>query len=138
VKIEREPADVFGYVADPSKDLSWRSHLLASQIDGGEMALGSIVHQRYEYQGRTVDAELEVTEYAPPEHLGFRLRGKLRARVLFTCVPEAGGTRVDMSGTVELTGAAAFFEGRIHRELDQVIATDLKRLKTVLEHHPAV
>jgi carbon monoxide dehydrogenase subunit G len=137
VTIEREPADVFGYMADPSKDTSWRSHLLASQIDGGEMALGSIVHQRYSYQGRTFEAELEVTEYAPAEHLGFRLRGKLRARILFTCVPEAGGTRVNMSGTVELNGAAAFFEGRIQRELDQVISTDLKRLKTVLERTEA-
>ncbi len=64
VTIERQSADVSAYMADPLKDLSWRSHLLASQVQGGEMALGSIVQQRYSYQGRTVEAELEVTEYA--------------------------------------------------------------------------
>jgi carbon monoxide dehydrogenase subunit G len=135
VTIEREPADVFSYIADPGNDLSWRSYLTASRAAPGELAVGSIVHQRYSYQGRSVDAELEVTEYAPPEHLGFRLQGKIRARVLLTCVSEAGGTRVNMSGSVELSGAAALFEGRIQRELDQTITTDLKRLKTVLERH---
>jgi carbon monoxide dehydrogenase subunit G len=133
VLIQREPSEVFGFISDPSKDLSWRSYLVASHAVDAELAVGSIVRQTYTYEGRTVEAELEVTEYAPPEHIAFRTHGKVHARIVCTCAAESGGTRFNMSGTVELSGPAALFEGRIQRELDQTIATDLKRLKAALE-----
>jgi carbon monoxide dehydrogenase subunit G len=133
ILIEREPADVFRFVSDPTKDLSWRSHLVASRSADAELAVGSVVRQTYTYQGHTVEAELEVSEYAPPEAIGFRLRGQIRARISYACAPEAGGTRFSMSGTYELSGPAALFEGRIQRELDEAVGTDLKRLKAVLE-----
>jgi carbon monoxide dehydrogenase subunit G len=133
VVIDREPSEVFRFVSDPTKDLSWRSHLVASSSADAELAAGSIIRQTYTYQGHTVEAELEVSEYAPPETIGFRLRGQIRARVNYTCAPEAGGTRFSMSGTYELSGPAALFEGRIQRELDEAVVADLKRLKTALE-----
>jgi carbon monoxide dehydrogenase subunit G len=133
VVIDREPSEVFRFVSDPTKDLSWRSHLVASSSADAELAAGSIIRQTYTYQGHTVEAELEVSEYAPPESIGFRLRGQIRARVNYTCAPEAGGTRFSMSGTYELSGPAALFEGRIQRELDEAVVADLKRLKTALE-----
>ncbi|MDO8916286.1 MAG: SRPBCC family protein [Coriobacteriia bacterium] len=133
VVIAREPADVFAYVSDPSNDLSWRSYLVASHAVDAELTVGSIIRQTYSYQGRSVDVDLEVTDYAPPEHIGLRARGKIPARINLTCAPESGGTRFNMSGSAELTGPASLFEGRIQRELDQTIATDLKRLKAALE-----
>jgi carbon monoxide dehydrogenase subunit G len=133
VLIQREPSDVFRFVSDPSKDLSWRSHLVSSNAADAELAVGSVVRQTYSYQGHTVEAELEVTEYAPPENIDYRLRGQMRARISFTCAAEAGGTRFSMSGTYELSGPASLFEGRIQRELDEAVVADLKRLKAVLE-----
>jgi carbon monoxide dehydrogenase subunit G len=133
VLIEREPADVFRFVSDPSKDLSWRSHLVASRSADAELTVGSVVRQTYTYQGHTVEAELEVSEHAPPETIVFRLRGQMRARITYSCAPEAGGTRFSMSGTYELSGPASLFEGRIQRELEEAAVADLKRLKTVLE-----
>jgi carbon monoxide dehydrogenase subunit G len=133
VVIQREPSEVFGFISDPSKDLSWRSYLLASRTADAELAVGSIIRQTYSYEGRTVEAELEVTEYVPPERIAFRTRGKVHARIVCTCVAESGGTRFNMSGTADLTGPASLFEGRIQRELDQTIATDLGRLKAALE-----
>jgi carbon monoxide dehydrogenase subunit G len=133
VLIQREPSDVFRFVSDPSKDLSWRSHLVSSNAADAELAVGSVVRQTYSYQGHTVEAELEVTEYAPPETIDYRLRGQMRARISFTCAAEAGGTRFSMSGTYELSGPASLFEGRIQRELDEAVVADLKRLKAVLE-----
>jgi carbon monoxide dehydrogenase subunit G len=133
VVIDREPEDVFRFVSDPTKDLSWRSHLAASRSVDAELSVGSIVRQTYSYQGHTVEAELEVTECTPPATIAFRLRGQISARVNFTCEPEAGGTRFNMSGTYELSGPAALFEGRIQRELQDAVTADLKRLKAVLE-----
>jgi uncharacterized protein YndB with AHSA1/START domain len=133
VVIQLEPSEVFRYISDPSKDLSWRSHLVASHAADAQLAVGSIIRQTYSYEGHTVEAELEVTEYAPPERIALRTHGKMRARIVCTCEPESGGTRFSMSGTAELTGPASLFEGRVQRELDQTIATDLKRLKTALE-----
>jgi carbon monoxide dehydrogenase subunit G len=133
VLIAREPAEVFAFVSDPSNDQSWRSYLVASHAVDAELAVGSIIRQSYSYQGQSAEVELEVTDFAPPEHLGLRARGKIPARINLTCAAESGGTRFNMSGSAELTGPAALFEGRIQRELDQTIATDLKRLKAAIE-----
>jgi carbon monoxide dehydrogenase subunit G len=132
VFIERDPAEVFAYVSDPSKDLSWRSFLVASRAVG-DPAVGSIVRQTYSYQGHSVDVELEVTEYAPPERMELVARGKVPARISLTCTPEAGGTRFSVSGSAQLTGLASMFAGRIQRELDAAIVADLGRLKSALE-----
>jgi hypothetical protein len=133
VVIAREPSEVFRFVSYPSNDLSWRSYLVSSHAADAPLAVGSTIRQTYSYQGRSVEVELEVTDYAPPEHIGLRARGKIPARINLTCTPEPGGTRFNMSGSAELTGPASLFEGRIQRELDQTIATDLERLKKALE-----
>jgi carbon monoxide dehydrogenase subunit G len=133
VLIQRDTSDVFRFVSDPSKDLSWRSHLVSSTAVDAELAVGSVVRQTYSYQGHTVEAELEVTDLRPPETIDYRLRGQIRARINFTCAAEAAGTRFSMSGTYELSGPASLFEGRIQRELDEAVVADLKRLKAVLE-----
>ncbi len=130
--IARDPAEAFAYVSDPSKDLAWRSFLVASRAVG-ELGAGSIVRQTYSYQGRTVEVELAVTEYAPPERIELVARGKVPARISLTCTPEAGGTRFSVSGSAELAGLASMFAGRIQRELDAAIVTDLGRLKVALE-----
>jgi uncharacterized protein YndB with AHSA1/START domain len=133
VVIQREPSEVFRYISDPSKDLSWRSYLVSSHAVDAPLAVGSIIRQKYSYQGHAAEAELEVTAYVPPERLELRTRGQIKGRVVCTCAAESGGTRLSMSGSGELTGAASMFESRVQREVDQTIATDLKRLKTVLE-----
>ncbi|MDO8950482.1 MAG: SRPBCC family protein [Actinomycetota bacterium] len=133
IVIAREPEAVFQFVSDPAKDTSWRSFVTASHASDGAVAVGSRVRQTYSYQGRTADLEVEVTEYAPPERIGFRTHGQLRARINYTCVPEAGGTRFNMSLAADIPGPAALFEARIQREADGAIAGDLKRLKAALE-----
>lgn len=133
IVIEREPADVFAYVTDPAKDLSWRSFLVTSH-GPAPLAAGSMVRQTYSYQGHTVNVELEVTAYEPPDRIELKAHGSVPARIVLTCTPEDGGTRFNLSGIAELTGLASMFEGRIQRELDAAIAGDLKRLKAVLEH----
>lgn len=132
IVIAREPADVFRFVSDPAKDTSWRSYVTAAHATG-PMAVGARSRQTYSYQGRITDLELEVTEYAPPERISFRTHGQVRARIGYSCVPDAGGTRFNMSMSADIPGPAALFESRIQRELDRVISADLKRLKAALE-----
>lgn len=133
IEITREPAHVFRLVSDPSKDMSWRSYVSASHGTGEVLGQGSRLRQTYSYEGRTQELEVEVTEYVPPERIGFRTHGQLRARISYSCVAEPGGTRFNMSLAAELPGPAAMFESRIQREVERVIAADLKRLKAVLE-----
>jgi carbon monoxide dehydrogenase subunit G len=132
IVIEREPAAVFAYVTDPAKDLSWRSFLTASH-GPRPLAAGSIVRQTYSYQGHAVSVELEVTAYEAPERIELKAQGRYPARFVLTCEPEGGGTRFSMSGTLQLSGLAAMFEGRVQREADAAVAGDLKRLKAALE-----
>jgi carbon monoxide dehydrogenase subunit G len=133
IVIAREPEAVFRFVSDPTRDTTWRSFVTASHAAEGAVTVGSRVRQTYSYQGRTIELEVEVTEYAPPERIGFRTHGELRARINYTCVAEAGGTRFNMSLAADIPGPAALFESRIQREVDGAIATDIKRLKAALE-----
>jgi len=109
---------------------------MASRGDGQALAVGSRVRQTYSYEGRVVEIEVEVTEYAPPERVGFRTHGQVRARINYSCAAESGGTRINMSMAAEIPGPAALFESRIKRELDRVIEADLKRLRATMEQSP--
>jgi len=47
--------------------------------------------------------------------------------------PDGDGTRLSVSGTIELGGFAALAGGAIGRALDAELASSLKRLKSILE-----
>lgn len=135
VLIDRLSTDVFSFVSDPSRDTSWRSYLLTSYVEGGgRLAQGARVHQTYSYQGKTAEVVMEVTEFVPPERIGFRLsKGGVRVSGNYQFRAEDGGTRFSMSFSADPTGPAALFAGRVEREGKRLLENDLGRLKRALE-----
>lgn len=131
VHVIASPEDVFALVADPLRAKEWRSYLVASS--GHSDAVGDRLLQSYEYQGRKAQVELTVTVYEPPERLELTITEPARARFAFHCRPEDHGTRVSMTASATLTGAAALLGGRIEKETDRLIRADLAALKKVLE-----
>ena len=131
ILIARPPAETFAFVADPARASKWRTHLVSSH--GSSSAIGDRVSQRYSYQGRTAQIELEVTEYDPPERLSYKTEGPVHGRASFQFRPEQWGTRVSASLSANLTGPAALFAGRIEREAEATLRSDLSRLKAALE-----
>jgi carbon monoxide dehydrogenase subunit G len=131
ILVDRPPEEVFAFIADPAKAVLWRSYLVASQGDSG--AVGDRVRQTYAYEDRMETLELEVMEYKPPEHLSYKTEGRIRGRISFQCRPESGGTRVGMAISATVSGPAALFQGRIEKEADALLKSDLAKLKGALE-----
>lgn len=131
ILVTRPPADVFAFIADPTTAVRWRTHLIDSH--GASGAVGDLMLQTFSYQGKVEQLELKVTEYHPPEHLAYKTEGLIRGRLAFQCRPEAGGTRVGMAITATVPGLAALFEGRIQKEAEDLLRSDLAGLKEALE-----
>lgn len=131
VHIDCPVETAFAFIADTANDRAWRSHLDGSH--GHVTAVGDRVTQTYSYQGTNRSVELEVSEYQPPERLGYTMSEPARARMSFHCRPDGTGTRVSISISANLSGPAALFEGRVQAEADKLLATDLDRLKRALE-----
>ncbi len=132
VHIEREPEAVFARIADFATHAQWRPEVASSQVLG-EVGRGARVIQHVSAAGHGATVEVEITEFEPPERLSFRYRGTPRARGGFRLEREGGGTRVHMSATVELDGAASLVEGRIRAVAEEYAQRGLTRLKELLE-----
>lgn len=121
----------FAFIADTANDRAWRSYLDSSR--GRVTAVGDRVTQTYSYQGKSKSVELEVSEFEPPERLGYTIHEPARARMSFHCRPDGTETRVSITISATLSGPAALFEGRAQTEADKLLKTDLDRLKRALE-----
>lgn len=134
VYIERAVGDVFDFIADRSNDHRWRREVLTSSIMGDvREGVGTHVHQRISYQGRTADANFEITEFSPGSRICFRAHGGVRAHGGFEVRAEDSGTRLDVSASVELKGAASMLERYVRQAVEQAARDDLGQLKRVLE-----
>lgn len=131
VLIRRSPEAVFDFITNPANDRSWRSYLVSSR--GSISDRGDRVVHTYTYEGRSTTVELEVREYRRPERLTLVIRDPVDVRISFTCRAEDGGTRVSAWIRGEPPSAAKMFAGRIQREVDQLMRTDLASLRLVLE-----
>ncbi|MDO9557791.1 MAG: SRPBCC family protein [Coriobacteriia bacterium] len=134
IYIERPVADVFWYVADMSRHGEWRSELLATDIVGEiSEGVGAHIRQRIAYQGRTLEANLEITEFVPGQRICFWAHGGMHAHGCFDFTAKGTGTRFDASATMELKGVLGMMERYIEQAIDRVADADFERLKTVLE-----
>jgi uncharacterized protein YndB with AHSA1/START domain len=134
VYIARPVADVFWYVADISRHSEWRSELLGSDIVGEvREGVGTHLRQRIAYQGRTLEANLEITDFVPGERICFRAHGGIHAHGCFDFSAEDVGAVMRATATVELKGALTMMERYIRQAIDRVAETDFERLKVVLE-----
>ncbi len=134
VYIDRPVADVFWYVAGFSRHAEWRSELLDTQTVGEvKEGVGTHIRQRIAYQGRTLDANFEITDFVPGERVCIKAHGGVHAHGCLDFKAEGAGTRFDASVTVELKGALTMMERYIQQAVDRVADADFERLKGVLE-----
>ncbi len=132
--IERPVDEVFAFVADHANDARWRSELLSSSVVGDvREGVGMRLHQVVSYQGRTGEANVEVTEIEPGRRICYRAHGGIRAHGCYDLETEGDGTRLNVSATVELKGPAAMLERYIRQAVEEAAEHDLERLRAVLE-----
>jgi carbon monoxide dehydrogenase subunit G len=139
IYINLPPDEVFRFVADHTNDRLWRSELISVERVGAiAEGIGTHLKQTVSYQGRTAEANLEVTDYIPGQKICYRAHGGIRAHGCYDFEPEGDGTRFSVSATVELKGAATMLERYVQQAVERAAETDLERLKQVIESRPRI
>lgn len=86
---------VFEFVTDMSAWSQWHGSGEGRKTTPGPVGVGTVWEIRGQVQGRTIEAELEVTSYEPNSRFGFKaISGPIDVQQAFTFEPVAGGTRL--------------------------------------------
>jgi uncharacterized protein YndB with AHSA1/START domain len=134
IVIDRPVDQVFAFFTDPSNDEKWRPGVkeIAAQ---GPMGVGTTIHQIIAGPGgRGIAANLEVTDFEPPSHYGFRVTaGPVRPVGEMRFTPVENATRVSFALTVELDGIKKLLMSRpVQKSMDGEMAS-LDKAKSIIE-----
>ena len=127
--------EVFAFVADLTNQPRWQVGVIsANVVGGGPIGVGSQVRVAASYQGRSGESDIEVTEYTPDERISFHTTVPIRARGSYAVRPDGAGTRVSVSGSAQLEGAASLASGIAEKMIEREMKKSLERLKSILEN----
>ena len=135
ITINRPVEEVYAFVTNPDNATKWRVGLLeAKKITEGPLAKGSIIEEKVNVLGRTLKAKQEITEFIPNKKRQFRIQlGPLPIRLEEAYEEISLGTRLNVSGTTELTGAQRMLNRVVLGQVKKQLAQELANIKKVLE-----
>jgi len=134
ITINRPPADVFAFFADPANDPAWRD-AVKDIHSHGDPEVGGVIHQTIAGpMGRGLSADLEITAYDVGSRYAFQVvAGPARPAGEFTFAPSGAGTAVTFSLRAELTGVKKLLlAGPVQKSMDAEMA-NLDKAKAILE-----
>ena len=134
VTINRPAAEVFAFIADGEKGMSWRPGVLdISKVSGD--GVGATYKQGVKGpMGFRIAADYEITAYEPNRNLEFKaIAGPVRPSGGYRLDESDGKTQVKFWLREELSGLKKLIFGRsVQSSMDAEMAA-LDKLKTVLE-----
>lgn len=133
IVIHRPVSAVWSFLADAENDPKWRDGVLEIKRVAGEGA-GTRYHQRVRGPGgRSIPADIELTELVPDSLIGFRATaGPVRPRGKYELRPLPEGTHLRFSLDTELRGAKRLMRPMVKRTMAAEVGR-LAQLKRVLE-----
>jgi carbon monoxide dehydrogenase subunit G len=133
VRIDRSPADVFGYLTAVERLPEWQSSAVEVSAEG-ELGVGTRIREIRNFLGRRAESTLEVTEYEPARKFSLRvLSGPLPFEVRHTLTPEGEGTRLDWVAEADTSRFPKLAVRMMAGTAERQFKSDLERLKRVLE-----
>ena len=134
VHVARPIAEVFAYVADPANSEKWNSTVLESSASETPIGVGTTIHSRVRFLGRTSELDATVREFQRPTRFVTESLRPYRYLLTWTLLPENGGTRVVRAGDIDFRGPLKILSPilirPIARKTDQA---SLERMKSLLE-----
>jgi uncharacterized protein YndB with AHSA1/START domain len=133
ITIRRPLADVWAFLANAENDPRWRQGVIEMRRVSGD-GVGARYEQRVRGPGgRSVPADIEITEFTPEQRIGFQtVAGPVRPAGRYELQPVADGTQVRFSLSAELRGAKRLMAPVVRRTMEAEVA-GLERLRQVLE-----
>jgi uncharacterized protein YndB with AHSA1/START domain len=134
VEIPRPPEEVFPWLLEQDKVPRWTGHLERYEQLDGSLGTGSRVRQVLEVSGRTIDVELQITRYDPPNGAESRFETNgIKVLNGYTLQPAGTGTRLTQSLEAKAGGLTAkLLLPVVQPRLEQKLTEDLERLREVL------
>jgi uncharacterized protein YndB with AHSA1/START domain len=138
IEIARPPDEVYSYVTDPSRFVTWQDNIVSGQMDGDQppgVGAKCITTRRIAFAERRITSE--ITAINPPRSWAIRgIDGPIRAIVQVTVDPLNGSTRSRVTIALDFEGHGI---GRllvplfVRREARREMPMNMKRLKERLE-----
>lgn len=125
---------VFAFFTDPRNDPTWRGGVKEMRAQGAP-GVDATVHQVVAGPGgRSIDADIRITEYAPPTRYAFAtIAGPVRPVGGYTFAEVPSGTLVTFELSAELTGLKKLLMGgAVQKSMDAEMGA-LDKAKAILE-----
>jgi carbon monoxide dehydrogenase subunit G len=135
VRIDREREQVFGVLADFESNLArWAKGPVAATRTAGDGGVGSHYIVTARVGPAKVRSPYEVTGYDPPARFaGNGVAGPVRFQEEYSLTADGPVTILTQSIRAIPRGALRLAEGALRRQLQHLIASDLERLKNLVE-----
>jgi uncharacterized protein YndB with AHSA1/START domain len=138
IEIDRPPDEVFAYVTDPSRFVTWQDNIVGGCMEGdGPPRVGSKCITTRRIGGAERRVTSEITAINPPRSWALHgIDGPIRAKVNVTVEPLDGGTRSRVTIALDFEGHGI---GRllvplvVRRQARSEMPANLRRLKERLE-----
>jgi len=135
IAINRPQQEVFDFMSDPTKQALYQSSTESAEwTSEGPPGVGATFKAVAKLMGRTIEAEIVITDWDSPNKVGQKASG---GPVPFETTTEfetqGDGTLVTLKGQAELGGFFKLAEGLVGKQLEKTMEHDLAKLKELLE-----
>jgi carbon monoxide dehydrogenase subunit G len=135
IVIDRPVAEVWDYVNDPAKDVTWQSTLLeAEQLTDGPVGVGTRVREVRQFLGIRVQTVWEFSEYEPMSRSSIvSVSGPVPLKGSYALESQNGGTKLKVTGELDAHGLFKLAEPVFARMTGRELESNLGHLKDLLE-----
>lgn len=135
VEIARPPADVYAYLADPTRLPDWQEDVEEVRDAPGEpLPAGATFTEVRSFLGKRVESTLEVTAAEPGKELSLRtVSGPVHVEIRHLLEPAGDGTRVRLEAEADPGKLFGLGGPLLRKAAERKARGDFGRLKALLE-----
>ena len=135
VEIARPPADVYAFLADPTRLAEWQADVQeVRDAPGGPLTPGATFTEVRAFLGKRVESTLEAVVAEPGRELTLEtVSGPVRVSIRHLLEPKDGGTALRVVGEADPGKLLGLGGPLVRRAAERRARADFDRLKAVLE-----
>ena len=136
VFIKRSPKDVFDFLNTPSNTVQWQSgSQYAEWTSNDSVGVGSTFKAGTKLLGRIIEAELELTEWDPPNRSSIKVvNGPIPFESYNRFEAQGDGTLLTSTFQIELGNFFKLAEGLVGKQIEKNVESDYSALKILLDN----